>query len=205
MKNRINLYSAEMQPQLQVLSLHSALVVWLICALVLFVIYFFQFNQNQQLQDEFAELNAQKKQQSLLVENMLAELGKRQNDQKLLDEIEQKLILVRLKRQIVNELSGQENLKSNGFSQLMLDLANNHETGLWLTQISLNERKTIIKGAALESSSIPKWVNKLGLSAYFKGQNFASTKLYRDEQQQLFFILASDYSDAKKGTSNNEQ
>jgi Ca2+/Na+ antiporter len=193
-----------MQPQLQVLSLHSALAVWLICALFLFVIYFFQYNQNQQLEAEFAELNAQNKQQTQLVENMLAELGKRQNDQKLLDKIEQKLILVRLKRRVVNELSGQENLKSNGFSQLMLDLANNHESGLWLTRISLNERKSIIQGSALESASIPKWVNKLGLSTYFKGQNFASTRLYRDEQQQLFFILASDYSDAKNGTSTNE-
>ena len=201
MKNRINLYSADMQPQLQVLSLHSTLVIWLVCALFLFVIYFFQFNQNQELQSEFAELKSQKKQQSLLVKNMLAELGKRQNDQKLLDEIEQKQIILRIKNRVVNELNGQENLKSNGFSQLMLDLANNHESGLWLTQISLNERKTMIQGAALESSSIPKWVNNLGLSEYFKGQEFASTRLYRDEKQQLFFILASDHTDSKSGVS----
>ncbi|MFT5675441.1 MAG: hypothetical protein ACI808_001372, partial [Paraglaciecola sp.] len=132
------------------------------------------------------------------------ELDKRQNDQKLLDEIEQNQIVLRLKRRVMNEINGQEDLKSNGFSQLMLDLASNHESGLWLTRINLNERKTIIEGAALESSSIPKWVNKLSLSEYFKGQEFAATRLYRNEEQQLFFILASDYADSEKGVISNE-
>ena len=205
MKHRINLYTAEMQPQLQILSLTVALTAWSICALFLFIVYFFQFNQNEQLQGEFAELSSQKKQQSQLVKNLLEELDKRQNDQTLLDEIEQDQIVLRLKRRVMNEIVGQENLKSNGFSQLMLDLAGNHESGLWLTRINLNEHKTIIEGAALETSSIPKWVNSLGLSDYFKGQEFAATRLYRDDKQQLFFILASDYADSEKGIISNEQ
>lgn len=193
-----------MQPHLQILSLTVALIAWSLCALFLLLIYFFQFNQHQQLQAEFLALDSQKKQQSLLVSNMLDELGNRQNDQKLLEEIEQSQIVLRLKRRIMNELSGQKDLKNTGFSQLMLDLATNHESGLWLTRIKLNERKTIIEGAALESSSIPKWVNKLGLSEYFKGQEFSATRLYRDDKQQLFFILASDYSDSNNGIITNE-
>jgi hypothetical protein len=193
-----------MQPQLRVFSLTVALLAWSLCALILFVIYFFQFSQSRQLQHEFTELELQKKQQSQLVANMLDELSKRQNDQKLLDEIEQNQIVLRLKRRVMNEINGQENLKSNGFSQLMLDLASNHESGLWLTRINLNERKTIIEGAALESSSIPKWVDKLSLSEYFQGQEFAATRLYRNEEQQLFFILASDYTDSENGTISNE-
>jgi Tfp pilus assembly protein PilN len=192
-----------MQPKLQLLSLNSSIFIWCIFGIISLSIYFYANGNSQKLQHEFDQLELHRAQQSTLVKTMQQEISELKRDPLLLNEIEQKQIVLRLKKRVMNELVGQENLKSNGFSTLMLDLASHHEPGLWLTRVSLEGQRLTLAGAAEESSSVPKWVGNLSNTTFFKGKEFADARMFRDEQQQLFFVLASDFAgEASEGGVN---
>lgn len=191
MKNRINLYTPEMQPKLQILTLPVAFVLWSVGGIMTLLVYLYLNSQNQALQADFSAVAARKSQQSAVVASIKQEIAAREKDQQLIDSIEQKQIVLRLKQRVLSELAGQESLKSSGFSGLMLALASAHEHGIWLTRLNLNGREIIMEGGALESSSVPKWLDNLGATEYFKDREFAATRMYRDQQQQLFFVLGS--------------
>ena len=205
MKNRINLYTLEMKPKLQILTLSVTCVLWAAALIVTLFVYSHLGNQNQTLQAESVALAARKAEKSALVASLAQKLATRVKDQQLVNNIEQKQITLRLKGRVLSELAGQESLKASGFSGLMLALASTSETGIWLTQIKLNGRKFSIEGGALESSSVPKWLANLGTTEFFIGQEFATTRMYRDPQQQLFFVLDSQYSDLSEGGSADER
>ena len=96
-----------------------------------------------------------------------------------------------LKQRVIDELSGQEQFKSNGFAGLMSGLAEHHLDGLWLTRIQLDENQVMLEGGATDSSLIPQWMTQLSLTERLRGQEFSTTKLYRDPNQQLMFTLGT--------------
>ncbi|MFT4993417.1 MAG: Tfp pilus assembly protein PilN, partial [Paraglaciecola sp.] len=157
------------------------------------------------LQGESLTVAARKSEQLALVASVTQDVASQVKDQRLVNTIEQKQIVLGLKQRVLSRVAGQESLKSSGFSDLMLALASTHEHGIWLTQINLNGQEISIEGAALESSSVPKWLNNLGTSEYFIGREFATTRLYRDPQQQLFFVLDSQYSELNTEMSADER
>ncbi|GAC34103.1 PilN domain-containing protein [Paraglaciecola polaris] len=189
MKSRINLYLPELQPKLEVLTLSFVLAIWLLTLTIFGVTYYVNDSHNQQVQQELTLLQVQKSQleDKLIVLN--ESLTNRTKDPKLLAAIENKQLDVGLKQRVIAELSGQEQFKSNGFAGLMKGLAQHHQDGLWLTRIHLNEQQVMLEGGAIDSSLIPKWVSSLSLTDRFKGQEFSTTRLYRDKDQQLQFTL----------------
>jgi len=205
MKNRINLYTLEMKPKLQMLTLSVVCVLWSGALIIMLLVYAYLGSQNQTLQAEFVAASARKAEKSALLASFTQEVAARGDDQQRVNSIEQKQITLRLKGRVLSELAGQESLKSSGFSALMLALASTSEHGIWLTQINLNGREISIEGAALESSSVPKWLASLGTTEFFIGREFATTSIYRDSQQQLFFVLDSQYSDLGLGESADEE
>jgi len=203
MKNRVNLYHPEFQPKLRLLTLSLAIGSWILAAFVCFGVYAYLSSQHQQLELEITRSEQDKKQQSRLIEELQNAVDSIKVDNNLLEEVDKNQRLINHKKRVLQELSGEEGLKSNGFSQLMLSLARHHQTGLWLTHINLDGTKVIIEGAANESSTIPKWVNTLSQTKYFRGQEFADTRLYRDTGQQLNFVLATgSQPEAEKGQIN---
>ena len=197
MKTKVNLYSAEFQPTLRLLSVGILLSSWLLLVIVLLTFWAFKLNQQQTLTDQLNKLNQQNEQQSTLVTTLQTGLANRQSDPLLLQEVNKKVSELAVKNRVLQELQGQEDLKTNGFSALMLDLANHHQTGLWLTQVSLDGHQVKLVGKTLDSSLVPAWINSLGTTAYFKGQEFAETRLFRDTEQQLHFILSSSPIESK--------
>lgn len=191
MKNSVDLYQPKYQPKLRLLSLSIALILWLFTAVCCGFVYFYMSYQQQQSTAEFANLESQKQQQDLLFNELSGALNTRSVSPTLLNQVDKNQKIINHKKQILSEISGQEELKTNGFSKLMSDLAYHHQKGLWLTHINLNGLDVMMEGAANESAIIPKWLSALGQTDYFKGQEFADTRLYRDTDQQLNFIIAT--------------
>ena len=207
MKTRVNLYAAEFHPKLRLMTLSLTLS---ICAVVLLLCvagWLHALYQQQGLEHELKLSQQQKSQQANLVTALQAELTNLQKDPKFQQELEQNLAVLTLKKQILQELLNQERLKANGFAKLMNELAQHHQTGLWLNHIRLNGTYVQLEGAAVESSLVPKWIKQLGQTAYFKGQEFAETRLYRENEQLHFVITSAEqaHSDAtENGVSVNE-
>ncbi|ABG38699.1 hypothetical protein Patl_0167 [Paraglaciecola sp. T6c] len=200
MKSRINLYLPELHPKLEVLTLSFVLTVWAILFTIVGLVYYHDYSHGQSVKADLIAIEVQKQQ----AEDRLAELNEtlanRTKDPKLLAAIESKQLEVSLKQRVIDELSGQEQFKSNGFAGLMLGLAEHHLDGLWLTGIRLDEHHVMLEGAATDSSLIPQWMTQLSLTERLKGQEFSTTKLYRDPNQQLMFTLGTKTtSDAQAG------
>ncbi|MGS2721202.1 PilN domain-containing protein [Paraglaciecola aestuariivivens] len=194
MKSNVNLYQPKYQPTLRLLNLSIVVRLWGLSFLASVLVYaYFNFEQ-QQIESELSLVKENQKSQTMLVSELQLAVDNMQVDPQLLKTIEKNREILSSKQRVLAELSGQESLKSNGYANLMLELAQNHPKGLWLTHIQLDGQKVVMEGAANDSAIIPKWLNSLGKTNYFKGQKFADTRLYRDENQQLSFVITSGKS-----------
>jgi Tfp pilus assembly protein PilN len=204
MKNRINLYHPSFHPKLQLLTLSSVIVSWVSVAIFCSLSYFYMMAEQQSFKLKITNLEQNKQQKKTLVNELNIALENIKVDPDLLKIVEEKQQTIQLKKRVLNELVGQENLKSTGFSTLMLDLAGHSLNGLWLTHIDLNGMSITIKGATTDSAFMPKWLSSLGQTEYFKGQNFSDTRLYRDSEEQLNFVVSTNKELAIKRGSNND-
>lgn len=204
MKNRINLYHPEFHPKLRLLSLTIVLMVWLFALFCGGLLYFFESSKQQNFKSEIAKTEQKKQQQKILVGELQSAVDNLKTDPKLVKQVEINQKLISLKKRVLNELAGQEGLKSNGFSNLMIDLARHNQSGLWLTHINLNGKSVVMKGAASDSALIPKWLSSLGQTDFFSGQEFADTRLYRDADQQLNFVISTGNELTVEKGANNE-
>ena len=204
MKNRVNLYHPSFHPKLQLLSLSSVIVSWVLVVFFCSLLYFYMEANQKIFDSEITTLKKNKQQQQVLVNELKVAVENIRVDPSLLEEVKEKQQIIRLKKRVLNELAGQENLKSIGFSKLMIGLADHHQSGLWLTHINLDGMSVMIKGVATDSAFVPRWLSSLGQTDYFRGQEFSDTRLYRDTEQQLNFVISTDKELTKEKGSKNE-
>ena len=191
MKSRINLYLPELHPKLEVLTLSFVLTVWAILFTIVGLVYYHDYSHGQSVKTDLMTIEVQKQHGEDRLAELNETLANRTKDPKLLAAIESKQLEVSLKQRVIDELSGQEQFKSNGFAGLMSGLAEHHLDGLWLTRIQLDENQVMLEGGATDSSLIPQWMTQLSLTERLRGQEFSTTKLYRDPNQQLMFTLGT--------------
>lgn len=204
MKNRINLYHPEFHPKLRLLSLNIVIASWVFTAILCGLLYFYFASEQQNFQTELGILERDKQQQQILATELQIAVDSLKIDPVLLQKVENNQQLVNLKKRVLDELSGREQLTTQGYSNLMIDLASHNQTGLWLTHINLNGAKVEMQGATTDSALVPKWLSSLGQTDYFNGQEFADTRLYLDSDRQLKFIISSgNESNQEVGASND--
>ncbi|MCF2947375.1 PilN domain-containing protein [Paraglaciecola aquimarina] len=199
MKNQVNLYPTKLHPKLRLLSLPLVIVIWSTCLLAVILLNTYLSSKQQSLQDELNQLDKNNIQKTALISALKNELDNLKADPELIGQVAKKQQIAHLKKRVYQELIGQEKSKSTGFSDLMLDLAEHHQTDIWLTRVYLNEQNVTIEGATTKSSSIPIWVNNLSKSNYFKGQEFSATRIFRDETQQIRFVLTTGETTVSNG------
>ena len=191
MKTRVNLYHPKFHPRLNLLTLPIAIVRWILAALFFIALNFYVTSVQPETKSEIAKLNENKQQQKIVVKELQSAVDKLIIDPKLLRQVAKNQQLISLKKRVLNELASLEGLKSNGFSSLMIDLASHNQSGLWLTHINLDGMSVLMEGAATDSAIVPKWLISLGQTDYFRGQEFSDTRLYRDPDQQLNFVIST--------------
>lgn len=204
MKNRVNLYHPELHPKLRLLTLSSVIVSWIFAAIFCGLLYLYMTLEQQDFKSQISKIEQNKQQQKLLVNELQNALDKQKVDPILLKQVQKILQNIDIEKRVLNKLSGHDKLKSNSFSTLMIDLASHNQSGLWLTHINLDGMSVLIEGAATDSAIVPKWLSSLGQTDYFRGQEFADTRLYRDSEQQLNFIISTGKEASIEEGSNNE-
>ncbi|MBU3005074.1 PilN domain-containing protein [Paraglaciecola arctica] len=204
MKNRINLYHPEFHPKLRLLSLNIVIATWVFTAILCGLLYFYFASEQQNLQAELGILERDKQKQQILATELQIAVDSLKIDPVLLQKVEDNQQLVNLKKRVLDELSGREQLTTQGYSNLMIDLAGHNQTGLWLTHINLNGAKVEVQGATTDSALVPKWLSSLGQTDYFNGQEFADTRLYLDSDKQLKFIISSGNESNQEVGANND-
>jgi Tfp pilus assembly protein PilN len=204
MKNIVNLYHPEFHPKLRLFTLSTVIMSWVFVALVCSLLYFYVASKQQNFKSEISKTEQNKRQQQILLKELQSAINNQKVDPELFKQVEKNQQIINFKKRVLNKLSVQEKLKLNSFSKLMIDLANQHQSGLWITHISLNGMNVLMEGVATDSAIVPKWLSSLGQTDYFRGQEFSDTRLYRDAGQQLNFVISTGKELTIQKSSNNE-
>ncbi|WP_343859125.1 PilN domain-containing protein [Aliiglaciecola litoralis] len=199
MKNRINFFRDELKPQIILLNLGFLVFLSVLSVCLIIAGWTWAELQYRESQHSIDTLLMNVKQKKFLVDTLREAKDSRTQDKSILAAIEKNQQELDVKLTILNELSNRESQRSNGFSALMQDLAANHQSSLWLTNILLDERKLYLQGTTSNSEALPKWISKLNQAQYFAGTEFAGARMVRNEQEMLNFVLSSELDDVKGG------
>lgn len=201
MKYRINLFPSELKPKLDLFTLNFVLVLWTTAGLGM--LGFTHYSQQTYIETQASTQKVQQEhaKRKTMFDTLKQARDTRAQDPALLAEQKKLAGEERAKALLLDELQGRERLKNQGFSMLMRDLSNQHIEQIWLTQISIQENKIRIEGGSVDSAKVPFWVNKLKQSEYFSGRDFAGARMYRNDDDDLTFVLSSDL----QGLSEQEE
>ncbi|MBU2880214.1 MULTISPECIES: PilN domain-containing protein [Aliiglaciecola] len=197
MKTRINFFREDLKFKIILLNLNFLLGLAILSIICIVTAWLWASNSHANAEQQTDLLLAQIAQKKELSKSLIEAKDTRTQSAAIVADVEKHQQELAMKRTILNELDSRQTQRSNGFSSLMVDLAKNHHTNLWLTNILLNERSLYIEGATTDSKALPQWVSQLNQASYFADTEFAGTRMFRNDKQQLQFILSSNLDDMK--------
>ncbi len=175
MRARINLYQEDLFPvRNDWLDAYKAFAM-VTAALVLFVIgYGLIWYQENQLVQEVTALRAQERLLKGKLSKMLAQPAKTEADEKQIKRLADLKADIRIKKLVLEVLSGQRIGNRQGFSKHFTKLAAKSYPDLWLTQIHLMNggRELVFIGHTLDSGVIFDFVGNMTAEGVFEGRKF---------------------------------
>lgn len=191
MKSRINLYSPDLAPRLDLLSLSSLLLAWGATLSILLLTWagvaYYESNANQAL--------VKQKQAQQVLNSSISELKKalanRKPDEGLTRSLSMRQQELANRQLLVEELSEREQIKQQGFAGLLDSLAEKNSHDIWLETIQVSENSMLLEGRLKEPEAMPKWLQRLGNTSSFTGRTFDSARIYREEEYLRFELSMS--------------
>lgn len=191
MKQRINLYTAEFTPRLDVWSLSSVTAVWGLAFVILAMVWAGVTWYGATLQEELMAKQRQQQQLLLTVSTLQQALEQRKPDAGLERQLEQRRQELSNRQLLLSELSLREQIKRQGFADLLDNLAAKNSRDIWLETIQVSEHMMLLQGQLSKPEAMPQWLQRLGQTTSFSGRTFDSARLFRDEQQLRFELSMS--------------
>lgn len=186
MRHRINFYSDEFAPRLDLLSLTSVMLAWSITLGLLLVIWAGVAWYGATTRTELTTMQDQQQQLSAAVDKLKTTLEQRTPDAGLARTLEQRQQELANRELLVRELSQREQIKQQGFAGMLDSLAQKNSQDIWLDAIEVSEHMMLLQGQISDPEAMPKWLQRLGQTTSFSGRTFDSTRLYREDQQLRF-------------------
>lgn len=191
MKTRVNLLIDEYRPRLELLSLNLLLFLTVLSLSSVVVVNLLVSHQAATANQTLAQTRAEQSQRQQKIAKLSEQMARQQENPQLIAKRQSLQSEISQKRLLLAQLGGREAQKSRGFAEIMLDLAKQHDSDLWLTKINLDNDLIKFEGQTINASSVPKWVGNLSRSSYFQSAEFASARLYRDDQEAINFTLST--------------
>ena len=199
-KTSVNLYSDDLLPQTQWLTL-TRLMLGLMLLIVIGVVgYGFGWWQQQQTQILLQQANNDNQQLTAQKIELEVQIAARKPDAALVAKVELEEQQLALKTRLKDELSQRQELVSQGYSPLLTDLAKVANTNVWLSHISLVQpdhgpMRVAFEGYGRTPQSIPLWIDQLKNTSTLKGYAFSAMTMNQGENQPLVFKLTSQTAD----------
>ncbi|MBE0364898.1 hypothetical protein PULV_a3185 [Pseudoalteromonas ulvae UL12] len=189
MKNRINLYTPELRPQKDPLSLVKLLVISGVVFSVMLVVSSIITTQVAQLKKALITEQYVAEQQQSSLNQLQAELEQKQNKSKLAQELKLIENEITHKKLMFDFISSRSEADAVYFANVMTDLARFHDNRIWLTEFKINPDNVTLAGMAENASVLPHWLDNLKQSDFFSGQSF-SVMEFEQKNNTVMFTLA---------------
>ncbi len=192
MKSTINLYSDDLKPRLEVLTLPFVMVVWLIVSVLVVSIAVFMGIKQEQAEQRFAQVNEQKMMLEGQLRGMSEALSERKPDDKLLADIVRAELLLRDNSALLSRLNDKSRLASHDYPALMENLASAHHQNVWLKRILVEGEHVYLQGSALGAAAIPEWIEQLSATPFFEGVEFEQASFTEQDNNAVDFMLGAE-------------
>lgn len=208
MKQQVNLYTPELRPRREWLTLNQLVLAGGLALLLMALISGTQrwsLNQEQQqLIEQRSELEALR----LRVEEQEAALQARGIKPGLQESVAQLERQLRQRRDLVSRTEQLAVSAEKGFSPYLRSLARQSDSELWLTRIRINlgAGELRLQGRTKSGDQVPRYMNRLKQEPLFSGRRFADFSLQREtENGALTFRLATDPDDGNQAQNQQER
>lgn len=198
MKTRVNLYTQDFVKKKELLSLSQMAAVW--AALLVLTVCSYAFYQWQLTDAKNQQQASAKKlqQQQKDLEQLNIRVSEHLPSKQLQQELSYKKDELAAKQKLLNAVLGREQLKNNGFAEILTDLAKLNDKEIRLTQFSVEQGNVSLSGFAYANDAVPRWVKSFKQSTTLAGQEFSVLKVSRDDNEQLTFqLIANSVKEAK--------
>ncbi|WP_333608369.1 PilN domain-containing protein [Arsukibacterium sp.] len=191
MKQQVNLYSAQLTPQHEPLSLKRLLQLEIVIVTLLVIVFavLWQSQQQQQQQLRLAQQELQQQQQQLQLFQQ-AVLQRSPLPQVVAERDSLQLQLQQQQALQTYLAQQQQQQRTVRYSVVLQHFDEANVPQLWLTRFRLNLQQASLEGMTTEPAAVPRWLQSLRQFDYFKGQKFNQLALEQSEHQQVTrFIL----------------
>lgn len=197
MKLRVNLYVQALQPVKEKISLKLLVSSTLGLCVVLLVAGLVMNMQTQTKQAELALLQQQVKAQEQQLTQLQATLGSRQPSPALVKQRTELNQIIAQKQKLLQFVQGEQLKTSVKYSPVFKYLASIDPQGFWLSSFSLNASSSQFSGYVTEPELLPKWLNQLSGTEFFKGHTFSQFEIKQVEKTEaLAFKVTSSAAGA---------
>ena len=201
MKLRVNLYVQALQPVKEKISLKLLVSSTLGLCVVLLIAGLVMNMQTQTKQAELAVLQQQVKAQEQQLTQLQATLGSRQPSPALVKQRTELNQIIAQKQKLLQFVQSEQLKTSVKYSPVFKYLASIDPQGFWLSSFSLNANSSQFSGYVTEPELLPKWLNQLGGTEFFKGHTFSQFEIKQVENTEA---LAFKVTSSAAGVASEE-
>lgn len=175
---QINLYLPEFRPRRDWLTAVRLLTLLLGLCVLIALLSGVDYWRRYALQQDLSALQAQLADQTRVTERIESTLASRATDQSLLSEVEAREESLAQLNGTLTTLRSVSQGNLTGFSEHMKNLSSASFEGLWLSSIAISNggNKAILEGHALESSMVPRFIDRL-TAGWVKSDGWRFTRI----------------------------
>jgi Tfp pilus assembly protein PilN len=197
LKLRVNLYVQALQPVKEKISLKLLVSSTLGLCVLLLVAGLIMNMQTEAKQAELALLQQQVSAQTQELTQLQATLGSRQPSPALVKQRTDLNQIIAQKQKLLQFVQGEQVKTSVKYSPVFKYLASIDPQGFWLSGFSLNASSSQFSGYVTEPELLPKWLNQLSGTEFFKGHTFSQFEIKQVENTEaLAFKVTSSAAGA---------
>lgn len=191
MKQRINLYQPGLQPQPQHYALAGLLRAVGGCVLIMVTgIAVLQY-QLQQQQQQLSTITSAVDLKTTELGNLQQALDNRQPEQALQLQASQLSEDIAQKQHLLQYLTADQQASRPRFAAVLQHLSAEDLPQFWLNSFRFGQRGIRFQGVTGDAALVPVWLQQLGQSPYFSGQQFSSVALQPLTAPYLQFEVSS--------------
>ena len=205
MKSNINLYQSRFEPRIDYLSLSSVSLPIGVVALIVLITGSIYHYLASSAEAEYVKLLERNRTHQSQIDELQAEVTNWKADPALIKKVEDIKLDLSKQRRVLEELAARAPLRFKGFSILLDDLADKHESDLWIESMAVSETNMTFNGQVSSPQAFPRWLQRLSETSSFRGRSFAAARVYMDQDDALKFELSTRRTASAKAAAPAQQ
>lgn len=188
MKRSINFYQESLKPAQDPLPLTLVVKIVAVTAVILALIIALQSWRANSSESHLNKLRMQHAQASQTMNGLSEQLQAHRNTDDLEQQLSKLKQATKYRQELLLQLDTKQGSKAVSYSEFMRDLARFHNPNVWLRSITASQQQFALEGATQSPADIPRWIQNLRQSEYFKGRELSTLEFASNDGVRQFKV-----------------